>query len=180
MQYYAAYWHNDDKTRQYVILYIESIAVYHQISNISHTKSQNFNVSSCSCLCPIYWSQVLSREWRCSWNSANRRCSNHIWVINNFISYWGATYIRGLMVFTKYLFKTWNTWLVKIILRCLYFQEPVGPLQGVVIAVSKKLSSKQSEYNDIASSLGAEYRWTFDESCTHFIFQVGSSKINAS
>ena len=26
-----------------------------------------FLVSSSSCLCPIYWSQVLSWEWRCSW-----------------------------------------------------------------------------------------------------------------
>ena len=24
-------------------------------------------VSTCSCLCPSHWSQVLSREWRCSW-----------------------------------------------------------------------------------------------------------------
>ena len=30
-----------------------------------------FLVSSCSCLCPIQWSQVLSREWRCSWSSAD-------------------------------------------------------------------------------------------------------------
>ena len=59
---------------------------YHQISNISRTTSQNlmFLVSSCICLCPIHWSQVLSREWRCSWSSAGRRCSKYIWVINNF------------------------------------------------------------------------------------------------
>ena len=44
-------------------------------------------VSSCSCLCPIRWCNVLSREWRCSWNSADRRCPNLIWVINNFIAY---------------------------------------------------------------------------------------------
>ena len=55
-------------------------------------------VSSCSCLCPIHWSQVLSREWRCSWCSADRRWSNYIWVITNFIAYWGAPYIRGLTV----------------------------------------------------------------------------------
>ena len=42
-----------------------------------------FLVSTCSCLCAIYWSQVLSGEWRCSWSSADRRCSNYIWVINN-------------------------------------------------------------------------------------------------
>ena len=46
-------------------------------------------------VCP---SRVLSREWRCSWNSADRRCSNYIWVINNFITYYGAPYIRGLKV----------------------------------------------------------------------------------
>ena len=55
-------------------------------------------VSSCICLCPIYWSQVLSREWRCNWSSADRRCSNYIWVINNLIGYWGAPYIRDVTV----------------------------------------------------------------------------------
>ena len=39
---------------------------YHYISNISRTKPQNltFLVSSCSCFCPIHWSQVLSRKWK--------------------------------------------------------------------------------------------------------------------
>ena len=71
-----------------------------QTSKISHTKSQTymFFVSSFSCLCAIYWSQVLSREWGCSWSSADRRCSNYISVINNFITYWGATYFGDLTV----------------------------------------------------------------------------------
>ena len=75
-------------------------SAYRKFSNISRTKSQNLNVlvSSCSCLCPIYWSQVLSGEWRCSWRSADRRCLNYIWVINNFIAYLGASYIRDLTV----------------------------------------------------------------------------------
>ena len=47
-----------------------------------------FLVLACSCLCTIYWNQVLSGEWRCSWSSADRRCSNYIWVINNFIAYY--------------------------------------------------------------------------------------------
>ena len=47
-------------------------------------------VSSFSCLGPFHWSHVLGREWRCSW-----RCSNYIWMINNFIAYLSATYIRG-------------------------------------------------------------------------------------
>ena len=57
-----------------------------------------FLVSSCSCLCPIHCSQVLSREWRCSWSSADRRCPSYIWVINNIIAHWGAAYISGLTV----------------------------------------------------------------------------------
>ena len=32
----------------------------------------------------IHWSQVLSREWRFSWSSADRRCSNYIWVDQQF------------------------------------------------------------------------------------------------
>ena len=59
-----------------------------------------FLISSCSCLCAIYWSQVLSWEWRCSRSSADRRCSNYIWVINNLIACQGGTYIGGLTLFT--------------------------------------------------------------------------------
>ena len=57
-----------------------------------------FFVSPCCCYCPIHWSQVLGREWRCSWSSADRRCSNYIWVVNNFIAYKGVPYIRGFTV----------------------------------------------------------------------------------
>ena len=57
-----------------------------------------FLVSACSCLCAMYWSQVLSGEWRCSWSSAERRRSNYIWVINNLIAYQGAAYISDLTV----------------------------------------------------------------------------------
>ena len=59
---------------------------------LHQTPNLMFLVSSCCCLCPIHWSQVLSREWRCSWSSADSRCSNYIWVINNFTAS-GATYI---------------------------------------------------------------------------------------
>ena len=55
-----------------------------------------FLVSFCSCLCAIYWGQVMSQEWRCSWSSACRRCSNYIAVSNNFNACWGATYINTL------------------------------------------------------------------------------------
>ena len=49
-------------------------------------------------LCPIYWGQVLSREWRCSCSSTDRRCCNYIWVINNFIAYSAASNFRGFTV----------------------------------------------------------------------------------
>ena len=55
-------------------------------------------VLSFSCLCPIHWSWALCREWRCSWSSADRRCSNYIWVIMNLIVYYAASFIRGLTV----------------------------------------------------------------------------------
>ena len=60
---------------------------YRQISNIRRTKSQTSNVSHLvlQLVCPIHWSQVFSWKWRCSWSSTDRRCSNYIWVINNFI-----------------------------------------------------------------------------------------------
>ena len=69
-----------------------------------------FLVGCCSCLCPIRWSQVFSREWRRSWSSADKRCSNYIWMINNFIAYQGANYIRGLTVIVPlwHQMASWN------------------------------------------------------------------------
>ena len=49
-----------------------------------------FLISACSCLCAIYWSQVLSGEWRCNWSSTDRRCFIYIWVTNNLIAYQSA------------------------------------------------------------------------------------------
>uniref|UniRef100_A0A8C0HT85 DNA topoisomerase 2-binding protein 1 n=1 Tax=Balaenoptera musculus TaxID=9771 RepID=A0A8C0HT85_BALMU len=50
-------------------------------------------------------------------------------------------------------------------------EEAPKPLHKVVVCVSKKLSKRQSELNGIAASLGADYRWSFDETVTHFIYQ---------
>ena len=70
----------------FIVLYwIMLYWMYHQTSNIRCTKAQTC-FSSCSCLCPIHWSQLLREEWRCSWSSSDRRCSNYIWVMNNFIA----------------------------------------------------------------------------------------------
>ncbi|KAM5291854.1 DNA topoisomerase 2-binding protein 1 [Ctenodactylus gundi] len=57
-------------------------------------------------------------------------------------------------------------------------EEASKPLHKVVVYVSKKLSKKQSELNGVAASLGAEYRWSFDETVTHFIYQGRSNDSN--
>uniref|UniRef100_A0A8C1NUG8 DNA topoisomerase II binding protein 1 n=1 Tax=Cyprinus carpio TaxID=7962 RepID=A0A8C1NUG8_CYPCA len=49
--------------------------------------------------------------------------------------------------------------------------EAAAPLSGVVVCVSKKLSKKQSELNAVAASLGADFRWSCDDSVTHYIYQ---------
>ena len=76
-----------------------------------------FLVSSYGCLCPIYWSHVLTGEWRCSWCSADRWCSNYIWVINNLIDNQSAPYIRDLTVslwrFSCHIFKFTGYWYFK-------------------------------------------------------------------
>ncbi|XP_061320499.1 DNA topoisomerase 2-binding protein 1 isoform X3 [Pezoporus flaviventris] len=57
-------------------------------------------------------------------------------------------------------------------------EEEPKPLADVVIYVSKKLGKKQSELNAVAASLGADYRWCFDESVTHFIYKGGQNDSN--
>ncbi|XP_016079854.1 PREDICTED: DNA topoisomerase 2-binding protein 1 isoform X2 [Miniopterus natalensis] len=57
-------------------------------------------------------------------------------------------------------------------------EEAPKPLHKVVVYVSKKLSKKQSELNGIAASLGADYRWSFDETVTHFIYQGRQNDTN--
>ena len=86
------WWHRSGSTfslQRFCGFYLKAISQlgYHKISNISLTKSQNLDVFRLGCLCAIYWSHVLSGEWRSSWSSADRRCSNYIWVINNLIAY---------------------------------------------------------------------------------------------
>ncbi|XP_030302163.1 DNA topoisomerase 2-binding protein 1 [Calypte anna] len=57
-------------------------------------------------------------------------------------------------------------------------EEEPKPLAGVVIYVSKKLGKRQSELNAVAASLGADYRWCFDETVTHFIYKGGQNDNN--
>ena len=61
---------------------------YCQISNISHTKSQNLNVSCLFLQLSLHNPLKPSAkwEWRCSWSSTDRWFSIYIWVINNFVA----------------------------------------------------------------------------------------------
>ena len=51
--------------------------------------------------------QGLSWGWRCSSRSANRRCFNYIWVINNCLAYWGVSHIRDYTAFALF-FISWH------------------------------------------------------------------------
>ena len=61
-------------------------------------KTWMFLVSACSCLCAIFWNQVSSWEWKCSWSSAVRQCPKYVWVIINLIAFLSAFYVRHLTV----------------------------------------------------------------------------------
>ena len=49
------------------------------IQHPSNPNTKTIIASSCSYLCAMHWSQLLSRAWKCSW------ISSYIWVINTFI-----------------------------------------------------------------------------------------------
>ncbi|XP_027604368.2 DNA topoisomerase 2-binding protein 1 [Pipra filicauda] len=57
-------------------------------------------------------------------------------------------------------------------------EEDPKPLADVVIYVSKKLAKRQRELNAVAASLGADCRWCFDETVTHFIYKGGQNDNN--
>ena len=79
-----------------------------------NSKTQMFLVLSSSGLWSIHWSQVLSWEWRCSWSSADRWCSNYIWVIKNLINKTKVCHIKGLAVVEIMWFNTQATLLIYI------------------------------------------------------------------
>ena len=88
--------------------------IYRKISNIRRTKSEN--LSDCRLVLQLPLDNALKPgvklRVRCKWSSADRRCSNYIWVINNFIANAGAPYIRGLTenLFRKYFRFQSSTW----------------------------------------------------------------------
>ena len=89
-------WNLSKVLRRYLACHSIRITVKSLILDAPNPKT--IVVSSCSCLWPIHWSHVLSWKWICSWSNVDRRCSNCIWMINNFIAISGAPYIKGLTV----------------------------------------------------------------------------------
>ena len=80
---------------EHSIAYITTITqfkTYSQTFDISGTKHQNYRLILQLSL-PNPLKPGVKR-----WSSANRQCSNYIWVINNSIAYQGAAYIKGLTV----------------------------------------------------------------------------------
>ena len=65
-----------------------------------------FLVSCCSCLCLIHWSQVSSREWRCSWSNTDRQCSNNNKVNPGYFS--PAATARKLSMFLHISARVWR------------------------------------------------------------------------
>ena len=93
-------WANVRSTCIVVLERLLTHVIYSQFSNIRHTQSPNIKVSRLvlQLSLPSPLKPMLSWKWRCSWSSADRRCSNYIWVINNFIAYYGVSYIKDFMV----------------------------------------------------------------------------------
>ena len=90
-------------------------------SKIRLTKSRNSNISRLALRLsgPIHCSQVLRREWRCSWSSAHMWSSNYTWVIKKFIVYW-----RLILEIWRYHFAlpyTYESYYPCCPTHCLYF-----------------------------------------------------------
>ena len=73
----------------YIIhFYLLTRTTYRQTSDKMRIKSPNLNVSPLVLQLPLPDPlKPGAREWRCSWSSADRRCSNYVWVIDNLIAY---------------------------------------------------------------------------------------------
>ena len=77
---------------------------------------------------------MLSREWRYSWSRVDRRCTNYIWVINNFIAYYDANYIRCLTVLNPHI----------IPFETFYLMRPVKGYKNSLVALTNLAWSEQT------------------------------------
>ena len=114
-----------------------------------------FLVSSCSSLCPIHWSHVLSWEWSCRRSSADRRCSNYIWMINNLIAHKGSTYIRDLTVYIYVYIYSLNVIYCTITANIIYLSNYSAYLLHNFIYVFM--------YADLTVFLGFVFPWLYSQ-----------------
>ena len=117
------------------------LIIYRQISNISRTESQNWNilVSSCSCLFPFHWSQVLSREY--GWTSATGDTpTTSEWSTVLLLT--DVTYIRGLTLLHVIVVhcRDMVTWqpsremmIIAMVFRKFFFSNHLLPKHGTFI-----------------------------------------------
>uniref|UniRef100_H2Z8T7 BRCT domain-containing protein n=1 Tax=Ciona savignyi TaxID=51511 RepID=H2Z8T7_CIOSA len=55
---------------------------------------------------------------------------------------------------------------------------PATPLLGTIVYVAKKLTTQRAEICKTVTRLGGAFRWNYDSTCTHFVFQGRSNDIN--
>ena len=71
-----------------ITFWMDSQVTYHQFSDIRlHPIPKHKRFPSRLAVVFAQSTEATCWEWRCNWSSADRRCSNYIWVINKFIAY---------------------------------------------------------------------------------------------
>ena len=113
-----------------------------------------FLISSCSCLCAIYSSQVLSREWRCSWSSADMSVMLQLDLNDQQCCLLRCTYIRDLVIFCDISFE--------LIFLIEWVADTIAPQCWghlcVLFAVTDRTPPSPSEVG-----LTGRYRWRKDQ-----------------
>ena len=115
-------WHQMDSIKlmwMYFSFYSRNIRISVRMYNCTIPKHLNVSRLVLQLSCPIHWSQVLSREWRCSWSSPVRWCFKYIWVISKMLFILEVWWYVSYLYFASYLLflcespESWQTSAVK-------------------------------------------------------------------
>ena len=136
---------------------------YRQISNIRRAKSQNLNVYRLVLQLSLPNPLKPDREWRCSWSSADRRCSNCIWVISKFI----VTKVRLIQEVWRYFA---NLRLYIELLHCIYMYLPYSHILISHLVLSRLVSTRVVSSRLVLSHLISSHF----KICTLFIATAAS------
>ena len=109
--------------------------------------------SACSCLRTIHWSQVFNGEWRCSWSSADRRCSDYIWDHSEWSTISLSTQVRLIL-------ETWRYW------KCMYHRA------GVLVLGTRTHSTRVLNFRYSYFTRTREFQSNSTRSCTRTRGQV--------